>query len=73
MHLLSTVKFSPMYVPMPVLAGTSGAQAATPAPATGTHSHTSFLVWLIILGIVIPGLILGGLDFAGFKFIFKSR
>lgn len=63
----------PMYVPMPILASTQGAQAATPAPAAGTNSHTSFLVWLVILGVVIPGMILGGLDFLGFKFVFKSR
>jgi hypothetical protein len=47
-----------------------GVPAANPA-ATG--SHTAFLIWLVVLGVVVPALILGGLRAGGFQFVFKRR
>lgn len=41
--------------------------------ATGQGSHTSFIVWVILLGIVLPAAILGGLRMGGFSFVFKGR
>ena len=36
-------------------------------------SHMSFLIWLVLLGIVLPVAIIGGLNVGGFKFVFKGR
>jgi hypothetical protein len=36
-------------------------------------SHMSFIVWLAILGVLVPGLIIGGLKYGGFQFVFRSR
>jgi hypothetical protein len=33
----------------------------------------AFIVWVVILGIVLPAVILGGLQVGGFKFVFKGR
>lgn len=40
---------------------------------SGDKTHTAFLVWLVLLGIVLPVMILGGLQVAGFKYVFKGR
>lgn len=47
-----------------------GVPAANPAAA---GSHTAFLVWLVVIGVVIPALVLGGLRAGGFQFVFKRR
>jgi hypothetical protein len=44
-----------------------------PAAPDSVGSHLFFILWLIILGVVVPAAIFGGLRFAGFQFIFKSR
>ena len=36
-------------------------------------SHFTFIVWLAIIGVVLPGLIIGGLKVGGFQFVFRSR
>jgi len=36
-------------------------------------SHTSFLVWVVLIGVVLPVAILGGLKMGGFSFVFKGR
>lgn len=40
-------------------------------------SHTAFLVWLVVIGVLIPALILGGLKVGvfgeKFSFVFKNR
>ena len=36
-------------------------------------SHMSFILWLAIIGAVIPALIIGGLKVGGFQFVFRSR
>lgn len=46
------------------------APAANPDAAT---SRTAFLVWLVILGVLVPAVILGGLRAGGFQFVFKRR
>ena len=39
----------------------------------GGASHTSFIVWMVLLGVVLPVAILGGLKMGGFSFVFKGR
>lgn len=36
-------------------------------------SHLKFLLWLVIIGVVIPAFILGGLRAGGFQFVFRKR
>jgi hypothetical protein len=45
-----------------------------PAAAAGVdHDHTMFVVWLVVIGVVIPAIVLGGLRAGGFQFVFKRR
>lgn len=44
-----------------------------PAGGTGAPSHGSFVIWLIVLGVVVPAAVLGGLQVGGFQFVFRSR
>ena len=44
--------------------------AANPAAA---GSHTTFPIWLVVIGVVLPALILGGLRAGGFQFVFRRR
>lgn len=39
----------------------------------GALSHTTFLIWLVVLGVILPALVLGGLRAGGFQFVFKRR
>ena len=39
----------------------------------GRGSHTAFLVWLILIGIVLPVAILYGLKASSFSFVFRGR
>jgi hypothetical protein len=41
--------------------------------SNGAPSHTSFLVWVVLVGVVLPVAILGGLKMGGFSFVFKGR
>ena len=50
-----------------------GGEGIRPAAPDAVGSHLVFIVWLIVLGVIVPAAILGGLRFAGFQFIFKSR
>lgn len=36
-------------------------------------THTGFLVWLVVIGVLIPVAILGGFRVAGFSFVYKHR
>lgn len=36
-------------------------------------THTGFLVWLVVIGVIIPVAILGGLRLGGFSFVYKHR
>lgn len=36
-------------------------------------NHVKFVIWLLIIGVLVPGLVLGALDFYGFRFVFKHR
>lgn len=40
---------------------------------TGSGTHTAFIIWVVVLGIVLPAAILGGLKLGGFSFVFKGR
>lgn len=40
-------------------------------PSTG--SHMAFIVWVVLLGLVLPAVILGGLKVSGFSFVFRGR
>jgi hypothetical protein len=46
-----------------------------PEPTAGgaAVSHTAFMVWLVILGLVLPAIVLGGLKAGGFQFVFRRR
>ena len=50
-----------------------GAVSHTATIGGSSNSHTSFLVWVILLGIVLPAVILGGLKMGGFSFVFRGR
>ena len=51
-----------------------GLPADAISPGTGVGgSHTSFIIWLAIIGVIIPGLIIGGLKYGGFQFVFRNR
>lgn len=53
-----------------------GAQAeGVPSDAYGSGGtdHTMFLVWLVLIGVVVPVVILGGLRVGGFQFVYKRR
>jgi hypothetical protein len=39
----------------------------------GTPSNMAFVVWVAILGVLLPIVILGGLNVGGFKFVFRGR
>lgn len=39
----------------------------------GQATHTGFILWLAIIGVVLPILIIGGLRLGGFSFVFKHR
>ena len=41
--------------------------------AHGQGTHTAFLVWVVLLGVVLPLVILGGLKMGGFSFVFRGR
>lgn len=43
------------------------------AAASQAGSHTSFLVWYVLIGFVIPLLIFQGYRVGGFQFVFRSR
>jgi hypothetical protein len=55
-------------------AGDHAAPGVSMKPATaGQGTHMAFIVWVILLGIVLPAAILGGLRLGGFSFVFKGR
>lgn len=51
--------------------GVQGEGVRTVAPAPS--GHWNFIVWLVLIGVVIPVLILGGLKIGGFSFVFRNR
>lgn len=64
--------------PTALLVGYPPAGGGSPAvagarPSGGPVSSTSFLAWLVLIGVVIPVLILGGLQVGGFSFVFRHR
>jgi hypothetical protein len=56
----------PSYEPYPLDEG-------RPAQPDAAGSHTTFIVWLVVIGVIIPALLLGGLRAGGFQFVFKRR
>ncbi len=57
-----------------VAAAYGGNQApSAAAQGAGTGSSAAFIVWVVILGIILPAVILGGLKMGGFSFVFKGR
>lgn len=46
-----------------------GAQPAK----SGQPTQMAFLIWVVLLGVVLPVIILGGLNVGGFKFVFRGR
>lgn len=54
-------------------AASYGDYAAPGVSMKGDPTHTSFLVWVVLLGVVLPVLVIGGLQFGGWKFVFKGR
>lgn len=52
----------------------SGPGPSPAAPVAGAAgSHAMFLVWLVVIGVVIPAIVLGGLRAGGFQFVFRRR
>lgn len=51
--------------------GGDGVSATAAAGSAAASTSTEFMVWVLLLGIVLPVAIIGGLDFAGFHFVFK--
>lgn len=49
------------------------AKLTASSPSSGGQSHMAFLVWVVLLGVVLPVAILGGLKVGGFSFVFKGR
>lgn len=47
--------------------------AAPGAGGVGAPSNTAFIIWVVLIGVVLPALILGGLKVGGFSFVFKGR
>ena len=43
------------------------------AASAAAGSHTMFLVWLVVLGVIVPALVLGGLRAGGFQFVYRRR
>ncbi len=50
-----------------------GVPAAAGGAGAGAAFGWSFMLWLLIIGVVIPAFILGGLRAGGFQFVFKRR
>lgn len=46
-----------------------GIRVATPSMS----GQWGFVLWLILLGVVVPVLLLGGLKVGGFSFVFRNR
>ncbi len=44
-----------------------------PQATKTVSSNTAFVVWLILIGVVLPGFILGALRAGGFQFVFRRR
>lgn len=56
--------------------GYSGYAVPGSAPMSGNRAapnHGTFIIWLVVIGIVVPVAILGGLKVGGFSFVFKGR
>lgn len=54
-------------------AGDHASTSVTASQGSGQGTHTAFLVWVVLLGIVLPAVILGGLKVGGFSFVFRGR
>ncbi len=60
------------------LFSSSDPYGSTVAPVGGNvpsavGSHTAFIVWLLILGVILPAAIIGGLKVGGYSFVFRGR
>ena len=57
--------------------GVAGEGVRSPVASEASGSHTLFLVWLVVIGVLIPALVLGGLRVGVFgqklSFVFKNR
>ncbi len=55
----------------------AGSYSSTDVPGVSTTagqpSHMAFIVWVVVLGVLLPAFILGGLNLGGWKFAFKGR
>lgn len=63
---------APLLQVEPSYQGVQGEAQIPPASAGGIN-HTMFLVWLIVIGVVVPVVILGTLRVGGFQFVYKRR
>ncbi len=64
--------------PTALLVGYPSAAGGSPRVQGGNElvsagSASSFILWLVVIGVIIPALILGGLQFGGFSFVFRHR
>jgi len=51
----------------------SEAQVMAASGGVVSGSHMSFLLWLVVLGVIVPAFVLGGLSLGGFSFVFRHR
>lgn len=61
-----------LYTPQDSTPPEMGRGAPSAKVATG-GSSTAFIIWLVVIGVVLPVLVLGGLRVGGFQFVYKSR
>ena len=56
---------------------TANAYSGHPSPGavavSGGSSHNAFILWVILLGVVLPVAVIGGLKVGGYSFVFKGR
>lgn len=50
-----------------------GVPDAVAAGASAGPSSLSVIVWLAVIGVLIPALVFGGLRAGGFQFVFRGR
>lgn len=63
----------PLLNSVPSYAGYPIGDQGRPAQPDAAGSTTAFIVWLVVIGVLLPALILGGLRAGGFQFVFRRR
>lgn len=64
---------APTFNIAPAYGGNAAPGASVTPAGVKDGTHTAFLVWVVLIGVVLPIAILGGLKMGGFSFVFKGR